>query len=118
MPALVGDLVDPDPPQPVEAVDRGVDVRVDACHDRSDRPPRHTQQLHHRAFRGADREPGREIVEVAGMARAVPGPRHRRDDDAMIPAADPRRIGLEEHLRRAQIQCSPSPATLTVVVTR
>ncbi len=38
--AFVGDLVDPDPTQPVETIDGRVDVRVHARHDRPDRAPR------------------------------------------------------------------------------
>src|SRR5205807_4404602 len=37
VPPLVGDLVDPDAPQPVEAVNGGVDVCVDPGHDRANR---------------------------------------------------------------------------------
>jgi hypothetical protein len=50
VPALVGDLVDPNASHPVEAVNRGVDVSVDPRHDRADRAPRHPQQRHHRAL--------------------------------------------------------------------
>ena len=42
VPALVGDLVDPDPTQSIETIDRRVDIRVDARHDRPDRAPRDT----------------------------------------------------------------------------
>src|SRR5262249_7710278 len=52
------------------------------------------------------------------MARAMPGPRHPRHNDAMIPASNSRRVSLDEDLRRAEIQRSPSTAPLTVVVTR
>ena len=45
VPPFVGDLIDPDPTQTSEAVDSGLDVIVDPCDDRPDRPPRHPQQL-------------------------------------------------------------------------
>ena len=50
VPAFVGDLVDPDPSQALEPVDRRVVVRVDAGHDRADRAPRHSQQFRHCTF--------------------------------------------------------------------
>src|SRR5258708_4414205 len=52
------------------------------------------------------------------MARAVPCPRHRRDRHPVRAASDPRRVSLEEHLRRAQIQRPPTATPLSVVVTR
>ena len=48
VPALVGDLVDPDAAQPLEPVHGGVDIGVDPGDDRPDRPPRDPQQLAHR----------------------------------------------------------------------
>ena len=118
MAALVGDFVDPDPAQSVQPVNRRVDVGVDARHDRPDRAPRDAQQFHHRTLGGAHRQPGREIVEVAGVAGAVAGPRHRRDRHPMITAPDPRRVGLEKHFRGAQIECSPPATTGTEVIAR
>ena len=118
MAALVGDLVDPDPPQPVESINGRVDVRVDPGDDRPDRAPRHPQQLRHCAFRGADRQPGREVIEVTRMARAVTCPRHRRDRHAMRAAPNAWRTRLEKHLRRAQIKGPPTATAFPQVITR
>ena len=73
---------------------------------------------HHRGLRGAHREPRREVIEVASVARTVTGPRHRRDRHTMITAPHSRRVRFEEHLRRAQIQRSPPTPTFTEVITR
>ena len=116
--ALVGDLVDPDPTQTVETINGRVDIGVDAGHDRSDRAPRHSQQLRHRALRGPDCKPGCEVIEVAGVARSVACPRHRRDRHPMRAAPNPWRSRLEKHLRRPEIQRPPPPTTLTKVITR
>jgi hypothetical protein len=43
VPPLVGDLVDPDPAQPIEPIHDGVDIGVDPGDDRPDRPPRDPQ---------------------------------------------------------------------------
>ena len=118
VPALVGDLVDPDPAQALEPIDGRVDVRVDAGDDRADGAPRDPQQLHHRALRCAHRQPSRHIVEVASVARAVTCPRHRGNRHAVRAAPNSRRGRFEEHLRRAEIERTPPTSTLTQVVTR
>ena len=41
-----------------------------------------------------------------------------RDRDAVIATSHPRRVGFEEHLHDAEIQATPSSASLTVVVPR
>ena len=118
VPALVGDLIDPDPTQPIEAIDSGFDVVIDPGDDRADRAPRHPQQLTGRGLRGAHRQPRRQVIEVAGVADTVTSPRHRHHRRAMSAAPDPWSVGFDEHLRRAGIQRPPPPPTITVVVAR
>src|SRR4249920_2993141 len=48
----------------------------------------------------------------------MPGPRHRRDEDAVTPAVDPRRVSLEIGERGAEVQRPPAPAPLTEVIAR
>ena len=115
---FVGDLVDPDPPQALEPVDRLVDVGVDAGHDRADCAPRDAQEFHHCAFRCANRKPCRERIEVASVTGPVTRPRHRRDDHPMFAATHSRRPGFEEHARRAQVQRSPPTPSFAVVIAR
>ena len=107
-----------DPKDENALINRCVDIGVDAGHDRSHRAPRHSQQLRHRALRGPDCKPGCEVVEVAGVARTVACPRHRRDRHPMVVAANPRRVRLEEHSRCPEIQRPPPSTTLTKVITR
>jgi hypothetical protein len=45
-------------------------------------------------------------------------PRHRADHHAVTAARHPRRVGLNERERRAEIQCAPTPAPLTEVKPR
>jgi len=48
VPALVGDLIDPDPHKPVQAITKRFNVSPDPGDDRADRPPRDPHQLSHR----------------------------------------------------------------------
>ena len=116
MAALVGDLVDPDPAQPVDAIDVLFDVVVDPGDDRSNGAPRHPQQLTRRRLRGAHGEPCRHRVEVAGVTDTVTRPRHCRHRGTMGAATDPWRVGFDEHLRRAGVQRPPPPPPITVVI--
>lgn len=84
----------------------------------ADGAPRNAQQLAHRGLRGAHRKPRRQVVEVTGMPGAVTRPRHPGHDHAMVPAAHPWRRGLEEHLRRAEIEGSPAATTFAAVIAR
>ena len=118
VPALVGDLVDPDPAQPIEAVHDGVDIGVDPGDDRPDGPPCDPQELAHRRLRRAHGEPGGQVIEVPGVAGVVPGPRDRGDGRPVRSALDPGGVGLEEHLRRPEIQGPPPSTAFTVVVAR
>ena len=116
--ALVGDLIDPDPTQPIEAIDALLDVVVDTGDDRADRAPRHPQQLTRRRLRGAHRQPRHHVIEVTRMTNTVPGPRHRHHRRAVRATPDSRCVGLDEHLRRARVQRPPPAPTITVVIAR
>jgi hypothetical protein len=118
VPALVGDLVYPDPTQPVEPVDASVDVGVDAGDDRPDAAPRDPQQLADRRRGGSHRQPGGQIVEVPGVSGAVTPPGDRDDRWAMSTATDPGCVSLDEHLRRPQTQRPPPTAPLAAVIAR
>jgi hypothetical protein len=59
-----------------------------------------------------------QVIEFAGVAGAMAGPRHRRDRRPVPAAAHPRRVGLDEHLRRAQIERPPPPTPLAAVIAR
>jgi len=64
------------------------------------------------------RQPGGLVIEGASVARVVTGPRHRGHDHAVLRADDPRRVGLDVHRDRAQIERAPAPAALACVVSR
>jgi hypothetical protein len=114
--ALVGDLVDPDPAEPVEPVNSSVDIGVDAGDDRPDGAPRDSRQLAHRGLRGSHREPSGQVVDVAGVPGGVARPRHRRHRRAVISTSDSGCVGLNEHLRGAEIQRPPPSTALTLVI--
>ena len=113
---LVGDLVDADLPQPGELIDRGGGVGPVAGDDRSDGAPRDPHQLTRRGLRGLRRQPRNLLIERERMPGPVARPRHPGDDDAVIPAADPRGVGFEEHLNLTEVQAPPPSASLAPVI--
>jgi hypothetical protein len=116
VPALVGDLVDADTPQPVQAVTEGLDVDPDAGDDRTDGAPGDAHQLGNRALRTLGHQPGDGLVEGQRVPGAVACPRHVRHDNPVLSATDPRRLRLEEHPRRAGVQPPPASSSLAGVV--
>jgi hypothetical protein len=58
------------------------------------------------------------VLERAREPRAVPGPRNRTDHDAVTAAGHPRRVGLDERQRAAEIQRTPTPAPTAEVIPR
>jgi hypothetical protein len=115
---LVGDLIDPDATEAVEAVDLGVDVGADAGHDGADGAPCHPQQLHDGALGGADGQPGGLVIEVTGVPRIVAGPGHSSDGRPVRATADPGSLGLQVDAGGTQVECSPPAPSLASVITR
>lgn len=113
-----GDLVDPDPAQPVETVHGGVDVGLDPGDDRADRAPRHPHQFGDCGLGALHRQPGDGVVEGPGVTGTVTGPRDRHHRRAVYPAADAWGVGLEPHLLGPEVKGPPSPATLAPVIER
>ena len=116
VPALVADLVDPDPRQAVEGIVRGPSVSDDPGDDRADGPPGDAHQLGDRGLRRVGDEPGNLVVEVPGVARAVAGPRHLGDGRAVRRAVHPGRVGLEEALNGPEVETPPPPPSLALVI--
>jgi hypothetical protein len=117
LPTPVGDLIDPDPAQPLEPVDQRVDVGPDPGDDRPDRAPRDPHQLGDRGLRRLRGQPRHLIVERVRMAGVVAGPGHVSDYHRVHRALHPHAVGLQPHLDRAQIQPAPpaSPGTPLVI---
>jgi len=113
---FVGNLVDPDPPQLGEPIMQLLDVGPYPGDDRAHGAPSDSHQLSDCGLRALRGQPGHLIVERQGVARAVPGPRHRLHRDPMTRTVHPRRVGLKPHRDRAQIQCPPTTPTLATVV--
>jgi hypothetical protein len=72
--ALVADLVDADAAQTTEGIVRRASIPDDAGDDRADRAPGDAHQVRDSGLRGVGDEPGDLVVEVPGVARAVPRP--------------------------------------------
>ena len=94
----VGDLVDPDP---VDLLQAGVVELVghDPGHDVGHRLPRTAQQPGDRGLVHPLSEPGDDVFEVAGEPGARPGPGHLLGaDPTTSPAPQPADLGTQEHL--------------------
>jgi hypothetical protein len=104
----VGDLIDPDPVQPVQAVI--VDVRGnDPDHDRGHGLPGAAQQPGDGGLVGALGQPGDDVFEVAGEPGGWARPGHRLGPHPLTaPAGQPADLGLQEQPRGAQVQVPPA----------
>jgi len=71
VPLAVGDLVDPDAAQPLQAVDVRSGLLCDAREHPADGAPGHPQQFGDRHPGSVDRQPRRGVLERAGEACAV-----------------------------------------------
>jgi len=112
-----GELVDPDPPQPLERVALpDALVGGNSFDDPPDRRPADPHQLTDRALGGVRRQPGRLLLERPSEATAVTRPGSARDHDAMAAALDPRRLPLDERLCRAEVERSPAARPLAAVI--
>jgi hypothetical protein len=109
-------LVDPDLPQPVQAIDGSRPFFHDPADDPTDRSPRDAHQLGQRRLRHVNRQPGTLLLEVFREARVVPSPRHPRHHDPVPAAAHPWRLCFDERQRRSQIQGSPPPSAFALVI--
>jgi hypothetical protein len=116
--APVADLVDPDPDETGERVASGPRVGDDPGDDRSDRPPGDPGQDPDGALRAVRREPGDGVIEDVCVTGPMARPGHRSDDDPVLRALDPWRVGLEVGLGRAEIERPPAPSPVTRVVAR
>jgi len=114
---LVGDLVDPDPGQPAQPVEVGVDVGPHPGDDRPDGAPCDAHQLGHRGLGGLGRQPRHGLVEGVGVACVVTRPRDTCHDHPMLGAGDPCGVGLQHRPHGAQVQRPPPPPTPASVVT-
>lgn len=116
--AAVADLVDADPLEIGEGIGARAGIGHHARDDAAHGPPGDAQELADRGLRAVGRQPGRLVVEGAGVARLVAGPRDRGHDDPVLRAAHPWRVGLQVRQRAAQVERAPAPAALAAVVPR
>lgn len=115
--APVGDLIDPDPGQPIERVPHRPGIRDNPTSDRPHSAPRDPHlQLDHRRLGDVGDQPGHPIIEDTAMTGAVTRPGHRSNCHTMVSTRHPRCVGFDEHLGRPGIQCPPAAPTLAVVV--
>ncbi len=115
---LVGDLVDPDAPQPSEPVAGRLRLGSHPGDDGACRAPGNPHQGCDRGLRARRGQPGDLVIEEPGVRRAVPGPRHRHSDHPMLRARHPRRVRLQIGAHGAQVQGPPPAPALPIVITR
>jgi len=112
---LVADLVDPDPPQPLEPIAGRLSIGSHPRHDPAHRRPRGPQQLPHGLLGGMRGQPRGRVVKRPRVPRPMPRPGHRGDHHPMLRATHPRRVCFHERLEQANIQRPPAPPPLTPV---
>jgi hypothetical protein len=86
MMAPIGDLVHADTDQSLEPAIIEV-IGDHAGDDRADRVPADPEQPRDRRERHLLRQPGHDVLEVARVRRARPGPRHGLEPDPAVAAA-------------------------------
>jgi hypothetical protein len=118
MPALVGDLVEADPGQPLERVVEGTPVGDHPFDDGADALPSDAQQLAHRGFGGVGDQPGHGVVEITRVTGTMSGPGDLGDGRSVHRALHPRGIGLEEAPERPEIEGPPVAPPLALVIAR
>ena len=104
--AAVGDLVHADQDEPVEAGLAEV-VGDDAGDDVADRVPRDPHQPGDRRLGHLLREKRDDVLEVAGVRSARPGPADRLIPDAAVGAAQPAQFAFEQAAVGAEIEVPP-----------
>jgi len=115
----VGELVDPDPPQPGERVAAPARLLCDhPLDDPADGQPGDPDQLTDRALRAVRRQPSDLLLELARKPGAMPRPAHTCDNNPVLPALDPRRRRLDERPCRAQVERPPAPPAHAPVIAR
>ena len=83
-------------------------VRDDALHDPPDRLPPDPEQPGDRRERHLLRQPRHRVLEVAGVVRARPRPRHRLQPHPAVTAAQQPQLALDPAARRAEIEVPPA----------
>jgi hypothetical protein len=111
----VGDLIDADAPQALQRVDALVGLLRDAGEDPADGAPGNPQQLGNGGLGGVDRQPRGGVLEPAREPRTMPGPGDGGDHHAVLAAAHPGRVGLQQRLHGPKVQRPPAPSTLALI---
>ena len=118
LPLAVGNLVDPDPPQPRQPVGLAGPLGDHAGDDARHRAPRDAQQHRHHRQGGVADQPRGGVLERGGGPGSRPRPWHGGDHHPVGRARHPAGRGLQAHLGRAQIQTPPAARFLAQVTAR
>src|SRR5918997_206698 len=103
----IADLVDADRDEPVEAVLVEV-IGDDALNDLPDGVPADPQQPGDRGLGHLLRQPRHDVLKVAGMRAAGPGPRHGLGAHPASRATQPAQLTLDHAAVCAQVQVAPA----------
>jgi hypothetical protein len=115
---LIGNLIDPDPADPGQAVVDRVDVGPDPGHDRPDGAPGDPYQRRHRGLGGVGGQPGHLVVEVEGVPGPGPGPRDMAGHHPAAGAGHSRNLRLDPHHQHSGVQVPPPPPARAAVIPR
>jgi hypothetical protein len=107
LPAAVADLVDADRDEPVEAAFVEV-VGGDALHDPPDGVPADPEQPRDRGLGHLLRQPRDDVLEVARVMGARPGPRHRLHAHCAGLTAQQPQLALDHAAVGAEVEVAPA----------
>ena len=107
LPASPGDLIHADRDQAAQAALVEV-VGDDALHDPPDRVPGDPQQPGERSLGHLLRKPRNDVLEVAGVGRIGPRPRHGLVAHTAVPTPQPPQLALDYAAARAEIEVTPA----------
>src|SRR5664279_49235 len=118
VPLTIGDLVDPDPAEPVELIDLAGQVLHHPRHDPRDGPPGQPQEHRDRTQRHVLHQPRAGVLQQVRTPRARPRPRHIRHQHTVLRAPHPRRRRLQERPNGAGVHRPPPPYPHPRVIAR
>jgi len=116
--AAVAHLVDADAANTFKAPMKRLGLLGHPFHDGDDAAPRNVEDLRHGGLVGSARQPGDEVLERSGEARARPCPRDMLDHHAVLRTPHSGCVGLDEGLHEAEVERTPPPPPAAGVVRR
>lgn len=114
----VSELVDPDPPQPVQPVGLAHRLGRDSGDDRGHDPSAHPLLLREDRGSGTRSQPRAGVLERSGAPCSRSCSQHGRDNDPELRARHPRCVSVQESLVVRKVQRLPASTNMALVKAR